>query len=100
MAKIVDAFCFLVYNKVKGQNSCLKFYAFNDDEGTTLNLLLDHNTTATIAWNSSYNNVIGPKEVIEQLKIDTGAWKGTLLPSNYTVNQGEGYANYEINWKI
>ena len=29
------------------QNSCLKFYTFNDDEGDTiLNLLLDHNTTA------------------------------------------------------
>ena len=29
------------------QNSCLKFYAFNYDEGdTVLNLLLDHNTTA------------------------------------------------------
>ena len=28
---------------------CMKFYAFNDDGGDTVNLILDHNTTAKVA---------------------------------------------------
>ena len=62
---------------------CMKFYAFNDNGGDTVNLILDHNTTATVAWNSSNNNASGPKEVLEQLKTDTNAWTGTLTPDNY-----------------
>ena len=69
----------------------MKFYAFNDDGSETLNLLLDHNTTARIKWSSSGSTVSGPKEVIEQLKIDTDAWVGTITPENYSIVQsGQG----------
>ncbi len=66
---------------------CMKFYAFNDDGGNTVNLILDHNTTATVAWNSSNSNTNGPKEVLEQLKKDTESWEGTITPANYTMDQ-------------
>lgn len=85
-------------DKLEIQNSCLKFYAFNDDGGDSINLLLDHNTTAELAWRSSNSNISGPGEVLVQLQIDTSKWKGTLGPLNYSLNQGEGYANYEIDY--
>ncbi len=69
------------------KSGCMKFYAFNDDGGAKVNLLLDHNTTATIAWNSTAYNPGGPKELIEQLKTDTASWIGTETPSNYTMDQ-------------
>ena len=82
------------------KEDCMKFYAFNDNGGVTLNLILDHNTTATVAWNSSKSNTNGPKEVLAQLKEDTSSWIGTITPSNYTMNQtGQtGNANYTIDY--
>ena len=65
------------------QNSCLKFYSFLDDGNDKINLLLDHNTTSNLAWNSSGSNASGPLEVINQLKIDTNEWVGTITPTNY-----------------
>ena len=82
------------------QNSCLKFYAFNDDVGdTTVNLLLDHNTTAQVYWTESGNqsNASGPIEVINHLKTDTNSWVGTITPTNYTVSQTTG-GNYTIDY--
>ena len=71
-----------------GVNSgCMKFYAFNDDGGDTLNLILDHNTTAEVSWNSSGSNASGPNEVLTQLKSDTSSWQGTITPINYTMDQ-------------
>ena len=71
-----------------GVNSgCMKFYAFNDDGGDTLNLILDHNTTDTVSWNSSGSNASGPSELLIQLKEDTASWKGTETPTNYTMDQ-------------
>ena len=82
------------------KEGCMKFYAFNDDGGDTVNLLLDHNTTATVAWNSSGSNTNGPKEVLTQLKSDTSSWLGTVTPSNYTMDQtGQtSNANYTIDY--
>jgi len=88
-----------ITEKLEKQNSCLKFYVFNNDsKSKKVNLLLDHNTTTTVKWKSGYDNTSGPKEVIEQLKIDTDFWKGTEIPQNYTVSQGEGFANYIIDY--
>ena len=82
------------------KEGCMKFYAFNDNGGDTLNLILDHNTTATVAWNSSGSNVNGPKEVLDQLKNDTSSWKGTITPTNYTMNQSSqtSKASYTIDY--
>ena len=82
------------------QNGCMKFYAFNDSGEDKVNLILDHNTTATIKWNSQGTSVNGPKEVLEQLKTDTSAWKGTLSLDNYSMDQSSqsSGAKYTINY--
>ena len=89
------------------KEGCMKFYAFNDDGKDTVNLILDHNTTATVAWNKTDTNdsgtkinAKGPKEVLDQLKTDTESWKGTKTPANYTMDQSARYskAKYTIDY--
>ena len=66
------------------KNGCMKWYTFNDSEGnTTVNLILDHNTTARIAYNSTGNNS-EMNEVAKQLINDTKAWKNAarLITAN------------------
>ena len=98
------------YNGINGtgnQNGCLKFYAFNDSGEDTVSLILDHNTTSAVAWNNTYTddsgskiNAKGPKEVLDQLRMDTLLWQGTITPSNYTMDQtGEtSNAKYTIDY--
>ena len=93
------------------KRGCMKFYAFNDDGKDTVNLILDHNTTATVAWitkedyiaaggedlssdkgdcqygNLCSKNKYGPHTLLTQLKNDTKSWVGTKTPSNYTMDQ-------------
>ncbi len=85
------------------KSGCMKFYIFNYDGGDKVNLILDHNTTALIVWNSSGSNASGPNEVLAQLKTDTASWVGTETPSNYTMDQrGQRYddsgAYYTIDY--
>ena len=54
----------------------MKWYAYKDD-GTNYTMILDHNTTPIIAWNSSGNNADGMKEVADSLANDTTGWKGS-----------------------
>ncbi len=66
------------------KSGCMKWYTFNDEEGnSSVNLILDHNTTARVAWNSSGNNS-EMKEVATQLESDTKAWKNAarLITAN------------------
>ena len=76
------------------KSGCMKFYAFNDNSSSNkLNLILDHNTTAIIAWrNPSYNSKQPGEEFLSQLKSDTDSWKGTITPSNYSVDQLADFA--------
>ena len=71
------------------KTGCMKFYAFNDDGGSNVNLLLDHNTTAEVFWNLTVSTASGPKEVLNQLKKDTALWQGTITPENYSIDQSE-----------
>ena len=68
-----------------GKNSgCMKWYVFNDKEGNaTVNVILDHNTTAGVAYNSTGNNS-EMKEVKIKLEEDTKDWKNTarLITAN------------------
>jgi prepilin-type N-terminal cleavage/methylation domain-containing protein len=66
------------------KSGCMKWYVFNDKEGNaTVNVILDHNTTARVAWNSTGNNS-EMKEVKKALENDTGTWKNTarLITAN------------------
>ena len=82
------------------KTGCMKFYAFNDDGSETVNLLLDHNTTAYVAWNSSGRNATGPSELLTQLASDTSAWVGTETPTNYAIDQSavSSGAKYTVDY--
>ena len=92
------------------KSGCMKFYAFNDDGKDTVNLILDHNTTAKATWITKEDyitaggedlsnvaacqygklcskNKYGPLTLLTQLKNDTKSWVGTKTPSNYTMDQ-------------
>ena len=72
-------------NSTTGKNSgCMKWYVFNDKEGNaTVNVILDHNTTARVAWNPTGNNS-EMKDVKIKLEEDTKDWKNTarLITAN------------------
>ena len=62
----------------------MKWYVFNDKEGNaTVNVILDHNTTSKVAYNSTGNNS-EMKEVKIKLEEDTKDWKNTarLITAN------------------
>ena len=66
------------------KRGCMKWYVFNDKEGNaTVNVILDHNTTANVAWNSTGSNS-EMKEVKKALENDTKDWKNTarLITAN------------------
>ena len=78
------------YNPVLGEKcesneeGCMKWYVFNDKEGNaSVNVILDHNTTANETWNSTGNNS-EMKEVKIALENDTKDWKNTarLITAN------------------
>ena len=57
-------------------NGCLRFYIF-DDSDNEYKMILDHNTTATVAWNSDEENSNSVmKEVQTALESDTNGWIG------------------------
>ena len=58
------------------KNGCMRFYIY-DDSGETYKLILDHNTTNSIEWNSNnINTQIG--EISTALSYDTRGWIGTV----------------------
>ena len=66
------------------KSGCMKWYVFNDKEGNaTVNVILDHNTTAGVAYNSTGSNS-EMKEVKIKLEEDTSTWKNTarLITAN------------------
>ena len=82
------------------KSGCMKWYTFNDEEGaSSVNLILDHNTTAKVAWNSSGNNS-EMKEVATQLENDTKSWKNAarLITAN-EVAKISGNTNFDASKK-
>ena len=80
-------------------NGCMKWYAFNDEGNATVNLLLDHNTTAKVAWASSGKNANGPVEVKTQLENDIASWNGAVKSTARLIEASEiakitGYPNW------
>src|SRR5574344_2566697 len=85
------------------KTGCMKFYAFGDSStSSTVNMILDHNTTANnVKWAASVNTA-GPTTAYTQLKSDTSSWVGVETQSNYqytnsstsyTVKYGDDNAN-------
>ena len=85
-------------SKTGTKSGCMKWYVFNDKEGNaTVNVILDHNTTANVAWNSAGNNS-EMKEVKIKLEEDTKDWKNTarLITAN-EVAKITGYTSWGTN---
>ncbi|MDD3340898.1 MAG: prepilin-type N-terminal cleavage/methylation domain-containing protein [Bacilli bacterium] len=59
------------------KKGCMKWYAYKDNGNGTYQLILDHNTTAVVAWNSSNNNR-EMKEIQVTLENDTKTWNSSL----------------------
>ena len=81
------------------KTGCMKWYAFNDEgiESPTINLILDHNTTAVVAWNSTGSDIDGPTNALTQLQSDTSSWAGIpTRTDSYSVSNGT--ATYTINY--
>ena len=71
-----------------GTNSgCMKWYAFNDDDkSSTVNVILDHNTTTGVIYNSTGNNS-EMKEVKTRLENGTKDWNNDLNPRLIEANE-------------
>ena len=81
------------------KTGCMKWYAFNDGGTSTdsINLILDHNTTVFVAWNSTNSTLSGPTNVMTQLASDTSSWAGVpTRTDSYSVSNGT--ATYTINY--
>ena len=78
------------------KTGCMRWYTFNDEGTDTINLLLDHNTTATVAWvtkedyveaggtveeyGSVGNTSKGPITALKQLESETSTWNKSINP--------------------
>lgn len=81
------------------KTGCMKWYIFNDsDDKSSVDMILDHNTTAQIVWNSTGSNTVGPDTTfLSQLKTDTSSWLGVATRTdNYVINNGA--INYTIDY--
>ena len=75
---------------LSGGNGCMKWYAFNDAGGQeNVNLILDHNTTAIIAWNNTGSNVNQPVTVMAQLGADTTNWLNVVKATVRLISANE-----------
>ena len=66
------------------KSGCMRWYAFNDnDKSSTVNVILEHNTTEKVAYNFTGSNS-EMKEVKTALENDTKDWKNTarLITAN------------------
>lgn len=69
------------------KTGCMKWHAFNDSESSsTVNIILDHNTTAKVAWNSSGSNA-QMNEIKTALTSDTKTWNSSLKPRLIEANE-------------
>ena len=70
------------------KTGCMKWYTFNDEgsKAETLNMILDHNTTAGVQYNSTNSNT-EMKEVKTALESDTSTWDKSLKARLITANE-------------
>ena len=79
---------------------CMKFYIF-DDSNNQYKMILDHNTSGNVAWNSSGNNSDGMNEVATRLSEDTTGWTGSprLIKADEVAHIVGADSNDTIKWK-
>ena len=90
--------CTTVLSTPGTKGGCMKWYVVKDNSGdSTVDLILDHNTTAKVAWNLTGNNS-EMKEVKKALENDTKDWQNTarLITAN-EVAKITGYTSWGTN---
>ena len=70
------------------KDGCMKWYAFLDEGGDTVNLLLDHNTTAYVKWNSNSSGTT-PDTANAQLQNDTTNWNTNIKTTVRLISASE-----------
>ena len=74
------------------KTGCLKWYIFSYQKSSdTVDMILDHNTTYKVAWNSSGRNASGPSELLTQLQSDTSSWTGVVARTDSYTDPLKGY---------
>ncbi len=68
------------------KTGCMKWYIYSDNNNKTFNMILDHNTTAFMAYNSTGSNA-EIKEAAQQLITDTNTWDKSLNSRLITANE-------------
>ena len=70
------------------KTGCMKWYTFNDEgsKTETVNMILDHNITAKVEYNSTNSNS-EMKEVKTALESDTNTWVSSLKARLITANE-------------
>ena len=83
------------------KDGCMKWYAFLDDGSDTIKLLLDHNTTAFIAYNNDATKTT-PDTVNAQLALDVSNWNNTIKNSARLISAEEvnEIAPAAFNWNV
>ena len=89
---------------------CMRWFTFGDNGTTTVNMLLDHDTTTVVSWatkadykkagglEENYPNIdLGPVTVLKQTSSDTSAWDESVKSSVRLISASEiaeitGYA--------
>ena len=97
-------------NNYKAENSdsitglkegCMKWYAFLDsEESSTVNLILDHNTTGRVAWANSGETT--PTVVNAKLQADITNWNDTVKSTARLISASElnQIAPTNPNWNV
>jgi len=68
----------------------MKWYVFNDDGGDRVNLLLDHNTTATVQWGSNPDSPDGKPDILmNQLAKDVAGWTNEVKTTARLISANE-----------
>lgn len=79
------------------KSGCMKWYLYSYNDDSTVDLILDHNTSNEIQWNSTGNVNEGPQEALLKLKEDTLNWNG--VPERIDKYDFiSKYDNYEVNY--
>ena len=75
-------------SKTGTKKGCMKWYTYNDEgkKATTVNMILDHNTTARVTYNSTNSNS-EMKEVKTALESDTNTWDKASNARLITANE-------------
>ena len=72
-----------------GKTGCLKWYTFNDnDSSPTVDMILDHNTTSAVAWNSSADNTV-IDEIKTVLASDISSWNNDIKETTRLIEANE-----------